>query len=90
MRIKRKSPFSGKVHEMDLPVTEDELAHWASGALAQNVWPHLSPDQREFIMTGITPEEWDETFKESDGPEDAFGDEPEDLFGAEPDKSDKI
>lgn len=77
MRIERKSPFSGKVHEMDLPVTEDELAHWASGALAQNVWPHLTPDQREFIMTGITPEEWKAAFAAEDGPEVDLGKEPQ-------------
>lgn len=76
MIIQRKSPFSGKVREMDLPVTEEQLARWAAGELAQNVWPELSPNQREFIMTGISPEEWDETFKEPDGPEIELGDEP--------------
>lgn len=76
MRIKRKSPFSGKVHEMDLPVTDEQLTRWAAGELAQRVWPNLSPGQREFIMTGITPEEWDETFKEPDGPEIEFGQQP--------------
>ena len=30
----------------------------------QNIFPHLTPGQREFIMTGITDDEWDETFKE--------------------------
>jgi hypothetical protein len=24
----------------------------------QNAMPHLSVDDREFIMTGVTPEEW--------------------------------
>ena len=24
--------------------------------------PHLSADDREFLMTGVTPEEWDATF----------------------------
>ena len=77
MRIKRKSPFSGKVHEMDLPITDKQLQRWAAGALAQNVWPDLTPYQREFIMTGITPEEWDDTFKNAkDGPEVAFGEDP--------------
>jgi hypothetical protein len=28
----------------------------------QNAMPHLSADEREFIMTGITPTEWDEMF----------------------------
>jgi hypothetical protein len=29
--------------------------------------PHLTPDEREFIMTGITEEEWDELFSEDEG-----------------------
>ncbi|WP_396189902.1 hypothetical protein [Flavobacterium sp.] len=28
----------------------------------QDAFPHLSADDREFIMTGITAEEWNELF----------------------------
>jgi hypothetical protein len=28
----------------------------------QNAMPNLSADEREFIMSGITPTEWDEMF----------------------------
>ena len=28
--------------------------------------PHLTPGEREFILTGITDEEWDELFAEED------------------------
>ena len=62
MKITRKSPFSGKEHTMDLDVTEEQLIRWKGGQLIQNVFPHLSPDEREFLMTGITPQEWEETF----------------------------
>jgi hypothetical protein len=62
MKITRKSPFSGKVNEMEIPVTEDQLKDWQSGTLIQNAMPNLTPDQREFLMTGITPEEWNDTF----------------------------
>lgn len=47
---------------MDLDVTEEQLIRWKGGQLIQNVFPHLSPDEREFLMTGITPQEWEETF----------------------------
>lgn len=30
--------------------------------LIQNVVPHLSSEDREFLITGITPEEWEELF----------------------------
>jgi hypothetical protein len=62
MEIIRRSPFSGMHHVMDLPVTQEQLDRWQAGELVQNVFPHLSADEREFIMTGITPQEWDEEF----------------------------
>jgi hypothetical protein len=54
--------FTGKCHTMDLPITEAELNRWRGGELIQNVWPTLSPSNREFIKTGVTAEEWNETF----------------------------
>ena len=65
MLVVRKSPFTGKTHEWDMPtVTEERLSEWANGGSVQDVFPELSADEREFIMTGITPEEWDEVFGE--------------------------
>ena len=45
---------------MDLNVTEAQLGRWEAGELIQNVFPDLSPDDREFLMTGVTAEEWAE------------------------------
>lgn len=59
MIIARKSPFSGTVHEMDIPLTETEQARLAAGENIQKVVPHLSADEREFLLSGITPAEWD-------------------------------
>ena len=64
MLIKRKSPFSGEDNEREIEVTEVQMELWQSGMCIQNAMPHLSADDREFLMTGITSEEWDETFKE--------------------------
>ena len=47
---------------MEIEVTQEQLSSWESGTLIQNAMPHLTPDEREFIMTGITPEEWDSAF----------------------------
>jgi Na+-transporting NADH:ubiquinone oxidoreductase subunit NqrF len=66
MLIKRKSPFSDKVNEMEIAVTEEQLADWRAGTLIQNAMPNLTADEREFIMTGITAEEWEATFGASD------------------------
>lgn len=62
MLIVRRSMFTGKTHSMDLPVTIDQIRMWENGVLIQNAFPHLSPGEREFIKTGVTPQEWDETF----------------------------
>ena len=66
MQITRKSPFSGKTNTREIDVTEDQLAAWHGGLPIQQAMSNLSADDREFIMTGITPEEWAETFPESD------------------------
>ena len=58
MRIIRRSPMSGETNVMDLPVTQMQLQEWKNGGLIQNVFPDLTPDEREFIQTGITPNEW--------------------------------
>ena len=58
MRIIRRSLVSGETNVMDLPVTKMQLQEWKNGGLIQNVFPDLTPDQREFIQTGITPNEW--------------------------------
>jgi hypothetical protein len=49
----------GKSRTMDLPVTEEQLKRWQAGELAQFVFPHLTPDQREFLITGLMPGEFD-------------------------------
>ena len=58
MTIQRISAITRNLHTREIDVTDDQLESWAKGALIQDVMPHLSPDDREFIMTGITPEEW--------------------------------
>lgn len=62
MLVRRKSKLTGQVHEMHLDITLEELDRWAKGELIQNVWPNLSPDEREFLISGITPTEWHQHF----------------------------
>tara|TARA_B100000029_G_scaffold473283_1_gene514526 strand:+ start:1311 stop:1484 length:174 start_codon:yes stop_codon:yes gene_type:complete len=56
--------FTGKEHTLEIPVTEDQLNAWKNGKLIQDAMPNLTPDQREFLMTGSTPQEWDSIFKD--------------------------
>ena len=60
MLIERKSIISGNVNVMDIDVTPAQIDAWVQGMLVQSAMPDLSADEREFIMTGITPNEWGE------------------------------
>jgi hypothetical protein len=58
MLVKRTSRISGKPTTMEIDITVKQLLEWDNGALIQDAMPHLTPDEREFIKTGITPDEW--------------------------------
>ena len=62
MIVTKRSIVSGNVNTMDLDITKEQLKQWESGELIQQVFPKLGPDEREFLKTGITPDEWDNTF----------------------------
>lgn len=70
MRFTRVSPLTGKENTLDLAVTASQLRDWQAGTPIQRVMPHLTDDEREFLLTGLLPGEFD-TYV---GPED---DEPD-------------
>lgn len=62
MLITKFSPHSMRDNTREIDVSQSQLDRWKAGELIQNVMPHLSPDDREFLMTGLTPEDWEEMF----------------------------
>ena len=66
MLIKRRSIITFNTHEMEIDVTQDQLDRWQCGMLIQDAMPQLTDSEREFIKTGITPEEWDTHMKGDD------------------------
>jgi hypothetical protein len=58
--------FTGKVNVMDLPVTQEQIDKYNAGALVQNAFPNLNAEQREFLQTGTTPEEWKQFLPEEE------------------------
>ena len=66
MQITRISQLSGKTHTLDLNVTLDQMERFEvrkiTGEYVQTIFPELPKEEREFILTGITPEEWNSTF----------------------------
>lgn len=49
---------------VDMPITSEQFNNWQGGMLIQDAMPNLTDDQREFMMSGITAKEWEETFGE--------------------------
>jgi hypothetical protein len=61
--VRKFSALSGKLNSMELPITVDRLTAWStSHTLIQEAFPDLTADQREFLLTGATREEWDRAF----------------------------
>lgn len=62
--VTRISQISGEVNTMELDVTQDQMDAYMSQRipLIQNAFPNLPVPEREFIKSGITPKEWEETF----------------------------
>jgi hypothetical protein len=57
--ITRTSPITNQTQCMEIEITQDQYDAWKSGVLIQDAMPDLSDDDREYIMTGMTPEDWD-------------------------------
>ena len=70
MNITKISSLTGNEHTMNINITESEL--WRvenrhnSMELIQDIVPNLLMEEREFLMTGITNEEWIRIFGEID------------------------
>lgn len=66
MKVTKTSPISGKEHTLEIDVTEEQLRELYSGDKrrrpVQAIYPNLTAGEREFLLTGITEEEWEELF----------------------------
>jgi hypothetical protein len=54
----RVSSHSGKTHVREIEVDPDDIIKWKKGALIQTVLHYVPAPEREFLMSGITPDEW--------------------------------
>lgn len=59
MLVTRRSIFSGITRSIELPITDEQYSNWQKGRLIQLAMPNLTEDQREFILSGATAEEWE-------------------------------
>lgn len=68
MLITRKSRLTGKERALEIDVTEAQMKAWRSGVMIQRAMPNVSPEDREFILSGITKEEWGAAFNDEKEP----------------------
>lgn len=67
MLVEIKSRFSGKFNSMELDITEQQYErYFYGGEKVQNVFPNLSVEEREFLITGASLEEQAEIFGTGD------------------------
>jgi hypothetical protein len=73
MKVTRISMLSGIERTMEIPMTEQQVKDYNAGEKAiQHIFPELTPAQREFILNGITQEEWDTLYssEKEEGPDE--------------------
>ena len=63
MIITMRSPITGMINAMDVDVTEVQIMQWQNGMLIQDAMPDLSVDEREFVMSGTTPADWEKMYE---------------------------
>lgn len=50
-------------HEkFEIPTTPEQMERWEKGELIQRVFPELTPDQRELLISQTCGDCWDATF----------------------------
>ncbi len=66
MKVSRYNMMTGKVCHMELDVTPQDLARHQRGELVQDVFPHLTADEREFLVSGLMPGDWEKLMGDED------------------------
>lgn len=72
----------GKTLELrihDICAVLEGIQRWNNGLYIQEALGFLSPGEREFIKTGITPDEWDEMFACHDKEYEEYENETEEV-----------
>jgi len=63
VEIKRVSVISGIEHSRNIPVNPEDYISWkTNGFSIDEAMPYLNNEDREFILSGITKEEWASAF----------------------------
>jgi len=68
IQVTRQSVLTRQMNTMELPISQEHLEIYdtVGDILVQDAFPNLDKEQREFLISGITPDEWNKTFGEGD------------------------
>ena len=60
IQVTRQSVITKKMNTMELPISQEHLDIYdtVGDILVQDAFPNLDKEQREFLISGITPDEW--------------------------------
>ena len=60
IKVTRQSILTRKMNTMELPILQEHLDIYdkIGGFNVQDIFPQLDAEQREFLINGVTPQEW--------------------------------
>ena len=64
---RRRSPFDGVMNTRVIRVSEAEIERWVKTDCIQNAMPKVSADDREFLLSGTLPDQWDAAMEALEG-----------------------
>lgn len=64
--VHRRSPLTGEMNSMVMAYSDVDYAQWEDGTPIQIAMPYLDEDEREFLKTGFTNEDWIAIFGEDE------------------------
>ena len=58
MKITKRSFWTGLEHTLDLPISDDQIQQLLDGGHIDTVLSNLTAAEREFVISGITEDEY--------------------------------
>ena len=67
IKITKKSMLSNIVRTQEFEMTPTQYATYCKGtSTVQTIFPELTRNEREFLISGITAQEWEDTMNEDE------------------------
>ena len=63
MIISMRHPFNGQFNTIDINITREQYNRFIEGKEnIQTIMPNITADEREFLISGLLPDEFDQLF----------------------------